>query len=137
MSLVLDASVALAWIAKEENTAEIVSLFEELVSGMAWVPSLWWLEVANVLQMKVRRGRLQGRDRDEQLADLARLDLRTDAQTAQRAWNDTVVLSDRHNLTVYDASYLELALRRVLPLATLDQKLRVAAAAEGLPLLGR
>lgn len=137
MSLVLDASVALAWIAKEENTAEIVSLFEELVSGMAWVPSLWWLEVANVLQMKVRRGRLQGRDRDEQLADLARLDLRTDAQTAQRAWNDTVVLSDRHNLTVYDASYLELALRRVLPLATLDQKLRVAAAAEGLTLLGR
>ncbi len=108
-----------------------------MTTEVAWVPSLWWLEVANVLQMGVRRNRFPISERDGHLRDLAKFALRTDEGTTENAWTRTLALSDRHNLTVYDAAYLELALRRGLPLATLDRELRQAAAAENVTLLGQ
>lgn len=136
MSLVLDSSVTLAWTYSDEITAAVQEVFERVAAGSAVVPALWRLEVANALQMGVRRARLDAAERDATLADLATLDIRTDPETDTHAWSDTVRLAERFGLTVYDASYLELAQRRALPLASLDQELREAADACGVPLLG-
>jgi predicted nucleic acid-binding protein len=136
MSLVLDSSVALAWIYSDENTVEVQQVFTMVVGSGAWVSSLWRLEVANVLEMGVRRGRHDAVFRDATLADLALLPISTDADTEKQAWGATLALASRHRLTLYDAAYLELAQRRTLPLATLDRELRVAASAEHVQLLG-
>ena len=99
--------------------------------------ALWRLEVANVLEMNVRRGCHDAAFRDAALADLATLPISIDPETDRQAWGATVRLAARHRLTTYDAAYVELAQRRGLPLATLDKELRGAATAEGVILLGK
>ncbi len=136
MSLVLDCSATLAWVYGDETTDAIRAVFEAVGSGGAWVPALWRLEVANVLEMGVRRGRHDAAFRDATLADLALLPIGLDPETDRHAWGATTRLAARHRLTLYDAAYLELARRGGLPLATLDQELRAASLAEGVPLLG-
>ena len=136
MSLVLDSSITLARVFPDEWTPEILRVFTDNVAHGAWVPDLWKIEIANVLSVSVRKGRMTMERRDAVLANLQILPISIDAETGQRAWKETLALSDRHNLTVYDATYLELALRRSLPLATLDRDLRRAAEAESVPLLG-
>jgi predicted nucleic acid-binding protein len=136
MSLVLDSSVTLAWVYGDETTEAVRHVFDLLGQNGAWVPGLWKLEVANILEMGVRRGRHDGAFRDATLADLALLSIHLDPETDGRAWGATARLAARHKLTVYDAAYLELALRRGLPLATLDRELRIAASAEGVIVLG-
>ena len=136
MSLVLDSSITLAWIFAEETTHAVIEVFELLRQQAAWVPGLWRLEVANALQMGVRRGRIDTAFRDGSLADLTRLPIQVDGETDLQAWGSTLELAERHRLTLYDAAYLELALRRSLPLASLDQELRRAAAAAKVKLLG-
>ncbi len=100
------------------------------------VPSHWRLEIANVLEMSLRRGRNDVNFRDDTLADLALLPINLDPETNRHVWSATARLAERYRLTVYDAAYLELAQRRGLPLATLDADLRIAAAAAGIALLG-
>ncbi len=136
MSLVLDSSITLAWIYSAETTEEISMVFARVVESGAWVPALWRLEVANVLEMGVRKGRSDSGFRDAALADLALLPITVDQETDRQAWGATANLAARHRLTLYDAAYLELARRRGLPLATLDNELRAAAAAEDVALLG-
>lgn len=136
MSLVLDSSVTLAWIYAEEATPAIRHVLDQVSDSGAWVPSLWRLEVANILEMGVRRNRHNAAFRDATLADLALLPIRIDSETEHQAWGATLRLAERHRLTLYDAAYLEMALRRVLPLATLNAELRAAATAEKLPVLG-
>jgi predicted nucleic acid-binding protein len=104
--------------------------------GGPWISGPWRLEVANILEMGVRRGRHDAAFRDSTLADLALLPVHVDLETDQQAWGATARLAERRRLTLYDAAYLELALRRGLPLATLDQDLRAAANAKKVPLLG-
>jgi predicted nucleic acid-binding protein len=137
MSFVLDSSATLAWVYGDETTEAIREVFALLNERGAWVPGLWKLEVANILEMGVRRGRHDGAFRDATLADLARLPIHLDPETERQAWGATARLAERHRLTVYDAAYLELAQRRGLPLATLDTELRDAAGAEGVILLGK
>src|SRR5262249_16637454 len=103
----------------------------------AWAPSLWRLEVANVLEMGVRRGRHDAAFRDATLNDLALLPINTDAETERQAWGATLRLAEHHRLTMYDAAYLELAMRCGLSLATLDNELRAAANAEVVVLFGK
>ena len=86
--------------------------------------------------MSVRRKRHDKNFRDATLADLAQLPIQVDLQTDQQAWTATLRLADRHQLTLYDAAYLELALRRSLPLATLDEDLRRTAQKEKVQVLG-
>jgi predicted nucleic acid-binding protein len=136
MSLVLDSSVALAWVYGEETTAAVRHVFDLVGGSGAWVPGLWRLEVANILEMGVRRGRHDADFRDSTLADLALLPIHVDPETDGQAWGATARLAERHRLTLYDAAYLELALRRGLPLASLDQELRAAAEAEKVEVLG-
>lgn len=136
MSLVLDSSATLAWIYAEETTDAVRGIFEMVAENGAFVPALWRLEVANSLSVAVRRGRIDLAFRDAALADLALLDVSTDAHTDAQAWTTTLHLADRFRLTLHDAAYLELAHRRSLPLATLDGELGAAGRALGVPLLG-
>lgn len=136
MSLVLDCSLTMAWLYAEETTPAVRKVFDLIDEGGAWVPSIWRLEVANVLHLGVRRGRSDSAFRDAALDDLAEFPIDVDPETDQHAWAATFSLAIDRNLTTYDAAYLELAKRRGLPLATLDKDLRRAATAEGVHLLG-
>jgi len=89
-----------------------------------------------MLEIGARRGRHDFVFLDATLSDLALLPVSTDSETEKQAWGATRRLAERHELTVYDGAYLELAQRRGLPLATLDEELREAAKIENVPLLG-
>lgn len=136
MSLVLDSSVALAWLYTDETTASVNAVFDKISRGGAIVPGLWHLEVANSLLIAVRRKRIDKEFRNKSLADLSLLNISIDPEMSRFAWTTTLHLADRYGLTVYDAAYLELAQRNNLPLASLDQDLRTAAGTLGLTLLG-
>src|SRR6202034_166417 len=92
---------------------------------------VWSLEVANALLMGERRKRITEAKVAPFLALLQTLPITVDDETALRAWQDTLHLARLHDLTVYDAAYLEWAVRLALPLASLDDKLKAAAAAAG------
>lgn len=135
MSLVLDSSATLAWIFPDEASESARRIFEQVTLSGAWVPSLWRLEIGNSLQIGIRRRRIDPARRDAVLADLAALDISVDPDTDRFAWQTTLQLADRFRLTLYDASYLELAQRRGFPLATFDQALRASAKTLELPLV--
>jgi predicted nucleic acid-binding protein len=135
VNLVLDSSVTLAWLFSDELTPATHQVLDRVAADGAWVPSLWRLEVANSLQIGVRRGRITADFRDTALTDLALLNIMADPDTDIFAWSTTLRLADRWGLTLYDAAYLELARRLDLPLATLDRELRVAADNLGVKLL--
>jgi predicted nucleic acid-binding protein len=136
VSLVLDASATLAWLYPQEITEAIASTFDQIADDCAFVPSLWRIEIANSLTVNLRRKKITHIRRIESLADLERLTIFCDPETNEHAWGRTLELADAHGLTVYDATYLELAIRLSVPLATLDQDLRSAAQRESVPLLG-
>src|ERR1700722_19633531 len=136
VSLVVDASVTLAWVYPGESTAPIEAVFDKVIEDDAWVPSIWRIEVANSLMVAVRRGRMSLPNRDGALADLASLPIFDDSETSRHSWGRTMGLADADRLTVYDAVYLELALRLSMPLATLDADLRKAARLENIQVLG-
>jgi predicted nucleic acid-binding protein len=135
VSLVLDASVTVAWFFEDERTPAVVDVLDRVSQDGADVPPIWRLEVANALQSAVRRGRTVIQARDEALRQLLCLTITTDETSGAHCWGRALALADAHGLTIYDASYLELATRRGLPLATRDQKLRIAAQAEGVQAL--
>ena len=136
MSLVVDSSLALSWYFRDEQTEARLKILDQVVEGGATVTPIWFYEVAKSLQVAVRRKRVGAAFRDASLADLATLNIGVDPDCDAHAWSATVQLADRHGLTVYDASYLELAQRRRLELATLDVALAKAARAEHLAVTG-
>jgi predicted nucleic acid-binding protein len=129
--LVLDASVTLSWCYADEQNDYAYRVLDELQHRSARVPGLWALEVGNGLVVGERRNRLSLADVSRFIELLAGLSLVVDAQTAERAFTHALPLARTHALSVYDAVYLELAMRENLLLATLDDKLRIAAAASG------
>ena len=132
----LDNSVALAWCFEDEQTPVVMDLLDRVAETGANAPLLWPLEALNGLLVAERRRRLDP-DRRARLAMFLReLPIRLDIETADQAWEATAKLAQDLKLTLYDAAYLELALRRRLPLASLDQDLRQAAAAVGVEVLG-
>lgn len=137
MKLVLDCSLTLAWCFADETTPAIDALMLRAAREGAAVPAIWRLDVANGLRTAMRRGRLTMEMRDDALADLRDMIITTDPETDRFAWSTTLRLADHHNLTPYDACYLELALRLNLPIASLDRALRDAARAEGVTVLGK
>jgi predicted nucleic acid-binding protein len=136
LSLVIDASLTLAWYFSDEATPATEALLDRVAANGAVVPMLWRLEVANAFQSAVRRKRIDTAYRDAALTTLGRLAITIDDETVAQAWTTTLQLSERYGLTVYDAAYLELAQRRNLPLGTLDRELRQAGAATAVPILG-
>ncbi len=133
MPFVLDASIAACWAFDDEDHPIAALSLERIRSDEALVPSLWWFEVRNTLIVSERRGRVTEADVATFLRGLNRLGVSVD-----RSPNETEVLSlaRRHRLTVYDVSYLELAQREGVPLATLDADLARAARAEKAQLIG-
>lgn len=136
MSLVIDSSITLSWCFEDERTEVTATLLYRVAETGALVPALWRLEVANGLQVAVRRGRIDVAYRDATIADLRDLAIDVDPETDRKAWSEILQLADRFRLTLYDAAYLELAQRRQLPLASLDNELRAAGQMLDVPLLG-
>lgn len=128
---VLDCSVTMAWCFDDEATPYTEGIRDRLAELRANVPSLWPLEVTNVLLVGERRKRLDEARTLRFLALLRGLPIAVDDETAARAWSETMHLARAHNLSAYDAAYLELAIRRGLPLACLDGKLKTAATVAG------
>lgn len=106
------------------------------VDESAVVPAHWFLEVANVLVMANRRNRIGVDDVVRYAELLSELEFEVDPESPARLFGDVLQLAQTHRLTSYDAAYLELAIRRKLPLATLDLELRGAAESVGVNLLG-
>ncbi len=131
---VVDCSVTLAWCFPDEKAPYPQAALDSLAKVRAFVPSLWPFEVGNALLMGERRKRSTQADTASWLAFLNPLPITVDDETTTRAWTDVLGLARMHNLSASDAAYLELALRRGLPLATLDDKLKAAAKAIGVPL---
>lgn len=131
MSFVLDASATLAWCFEDEATAEAAGLLERLREDQAVVPPLWLLELANGLVVAERRGRLTRADSTRFLALIRQLPIRIEQTSTLDMSASVMDLARAYELSAYHAAYLELALRIGQPLATLDARLRSAAARAG------
>ncbi len=129
---VLDSSVTMAWVLRDEQSAQAGAALEQVAEIGGIAPALWWVEVRNVLVIAERRGRLTQEDTAAAVQAIDALGIHLD-----HAPDNTSVLqlARTHGLTAYDAMYLELALRQQRPLATLDHKLSVAAQAEDIALM--
>lgn len=134
-AFVVDASAVLPWCFADEATDATNALLTSLqTDGEALVPAHWPAEVANALLVAVRRGRISPQDAQQFLEDLDILPIRIDMATQKLVRLQILPLAEKHGLTIYDAAYLELAVRQAAPLATLDADLRKAARALGVPL---
>ena len=136
MTFVLDASVALSWLLRDADAREASYAFAVLnalrTGGVAAsVPMTWGLEIANVLARAERKDQITEAQSESFLEMLQATRIEADSATFTQALTDTLQLARRHHLSSYDASYLELALRAALPLATLDEDLRRAAQKAG------
>jgi predicted nucleic acid-binding protein len=129
--LVLDASVVLSWHFEDEQSPRVMQMMDQVVDHGAVVPALWRYEMANGFQSAIRRRRIDADYRDQSLQRLTLLDIEIDPESLAHIWTPVVHLADRYRLTIYDAAYLELAQRRALPLATLDEALAQAARQAG------
>jgi predicted nucleic acid-binding protein len=136
MSLVIDASMTVAWLFSDERSAAPQAVLRRVAAEGALVPSLWRLEIANVLRNAVRRKRCDTGYATRCLQRLGRLQIIIDPETDAQAWGRTRQLSIEHDLTVYDAAYLELAVRRRRALASRDAALIKAGRKAGLDVLG-
>lgn len=132
--LVIDSSISIAWCFPDEQDDYSQAVLDALASTQAFVPDLWHLEVANTLLVGERRNRSTQANTAAWLGFLAFLPIVVDDETKAHAFGNTLRLARDHKLSVYDAAFLELAMRLNVPLATLDEKLKVAAAVVGVPL---
>ncbi|MCB9538576.1 MAG: type II toxin-antitoxin system VapC family toxin [Myxococcales bacterium] len=132
MRFVLDNSVLVAWLL-DESAQYADAVGARLAADQAAAPSIWPLEFANVLAVAERRGRLDAAE-VVRVRDLVRaLPIRVVPDPPTRVLTDVLALAREHQLSVYDASYLDLALRESLPLATLDAALAAAARRMSVP----
>jgi len=135
-AFVVDCSVAMAWLFHDEATPKTAALLNRLATETALVPGWWFIEITNVLALTGRRGRITPTQSDAFIADLGKLGIERDDEAPDRAFTHLLALCRTHRLTGYDAVYLDLAVRRNLPLATLDEDLRKSAKKLGVRLLG-
>ena len=132
---VIDCSVAVTWCFEDEATPASDGLLERLGAEAAAAPAIWPLELGNVLVMAERRGRVNATQVAEFVSLLRELPVAIEEETPQRAFDEVLALARNEGLTTYDASYLELAMRLGVPLATQDKELRLAAERLGTPVL--
>jgi len=129
MPFVLDNSVVSGWYLENQATPYSTAVAERLLDDRAWAPALWELELTNVLRTACMRQRMTAQQAQQVLARVAQLPIEVDRHAVPRA--ELLALAIRFGLSSYDAAYLELAMRRQLPLATQDEALRAAALASG------
>jgi len=124
---ILDCSIAAAWGFEDEASEITDNLLERVRDHGAVVPSLWLLEITNVLLTAERRKRIAVNDATIRLELLRMLPISIEHPNQADVFNSVITLARVEGLTSYDASYLDLAIRQGLPLATLDKKLAHAA----------
>ena len=133
MPFVVDASVTASWLLPNEGAAGADKAFALLASDYALVPALWWFEIRNVFVTNERRGRIGAEQSGRALGLLSGLPIQVDHNVEEA---HLMRLAREHRLSVYDAAYLELALRAAVSLATFDAALAAAAQAEQVALIG-
>ena len=133
MAFVIDASITTCWLMPDESDARAIAAYALLDENDPLVPAIWWFEARNVLISNERRGRIGGTALLDAYDVLSELSVEIDREPDE---TQIFSLARRHRLTVYDAAYLDLALRRSAPLATLDDALASAALVEGVMLVG-
>jgi predicted nucleic acid-binding protein len=138
VTFVLDASVAATWLLEdgnEGNFAAAIALLQRLrqPDAGAIVPATWSLEIANVIAKSESKGLITENESQAFISLLTQLPIATDLETAARCLPATLDTARRYRLSAYDASYLELALRLQLPLASFDSDLVRAAKKAGVP----
>ena len=131
---VLDCSVTMAWCFEDEITRYTENILDQLSSCIAFVPSLWSLEVANVLYIAEVKKRIDPIKTQEFREALSALPIQIDHTTSARAMGSILEIARKYSITVYDAAYLELAIRHQFPMATLDKALRAAIKKAGVSL---
>ena len=131
---VIDASLALSWCFEDEATPQTDLLFEYVRDEGAVVPNLWHLELGNVLLQAEKRKRITAEDVATRLRLISILPITTDHETSAKAGQDTLSIARVEGLTMYDAAYLELAIRLGAPLLTRDERLIHAARRRGVAL---
>jgi predicted nucleic acid-binding protein len=134
-SFVIDASLALAWCFQDEATPATKALLIRMDNEAALVPSLWYVEIINVLAIAERKNRINQTKILEFISLIGGFDLEIDRETADHAFTHILSLCRTYQLSSYDAVYLDLALRRHLPLATLDDPLKKAAKSIGVNII--
>ncbi|HJD61024.1 MAG TPA: type II toxin-antitoxin system VapC family toxin [Rickettsia endosymbiont of Columbicola hoogstraali] len=131
MSLfVLDCSVTLSWFMPNEIAN--LEILDKTVAGEAIVPTIWGLEVGNVLIFAERAKRITTNQRHQAIYTLKDMYIKFDQTTLEHTWFETMDIATQYSLTLYDASYLELALRYGVPIATLDKSLKQASKKAGI-----
>ena len=135
VSVVIYSSVVLTWCFEEKASPQTDALFERVRDRGAVVPALWHLELANLLLQADKRRRIAAADVVTRLELIAELPIATDPETAVRAWREVIALARAERLTACDAAYLELAVRRGLPLSTRDDALISAAGRVGVAII--
>ena len=130
--LVIDGSVAVSWFLKHEQSDYAQQVREKIPGAeVVCVPAHWMLEVTNALLVAERRKRIEAASVNHAVGILRQMPIRTDSETDDQAGRQTLELACEHNLSIYDAAYLELALRLGANLASLDQPLKAAANKRG------
>lgn len=132
VSFVLDASVTVAWVFRETANAYATGVLQELTRKEAVTPSIWPLQVANALLTAQHKGRLTVPECEYFLSLLSQLPIHVEYETPEHIWDQVLSLAQHYHLTVYEATYLDLAMRLARPLATQAPALRQAAQELGL-----
>ena len=135
MAFVLDCSVVLAWLLPDEGNESADRLADRLEHEAVYVPSIWSLEVGNALLVARRRGRIRESELTRLVQALAALPVEVDPNPGAAGFGGVMDLARQLGLTTYDGAYLELAKRRSVPLATLDEPLRRACAVSRIAVL--
>ncbi len=132
---VVDNSVVMSWCFKDENNHYADIVLNKLMEASAIVPTIWPLEVVNVLLVAERKKRLTQSDSIRFITLLNQLPIFVEHEQASRMMKELLALARTGNLSSYDASYLDLAMKNGCPIATLDKKLIEAAKKIDVPIL--
>jgi predicted nucleic acid-binding protein len=133
VSFVVDNSVVMSWCFRDETNQYADTVLERLAEATAFVPSIWPLEVVNVLLVAERKKRLSKADSVRFITLLSQLPIIIEHERPEGIMSDLLALARATNLSSYDASYLDLSMRKGLPIATLDTRLTDAARLVNVP----
>ncbi len=131
----IDNSVVMSWCFRDETNHYADSILDRLPDASVFVPSIWPLEVVNVLVVAERGRRLSEADSVQFITLLSQLPIVVEQRQTEKVMKELLTLARSNSLSSYDASYLDLAMRKGVPLATLDKNLIAAAEAVGIEVL--
>jgi predicted nucleic acid-binding protein len=134
---VIDNSVVMSWCFEDETSPYADNVLSRLEEATAFVPAIWPLEVGNVLLVAERNHRLSEADSARFIALLSELPIEVEQEPPERMIKEILALARKHKLSSYDASYLDLAMRKGLAIATTDKNLIAAAKRSRVPIVGK